>query len=315
MDIFNKIILGGNIFGAFMTENETFNFLDKSNEMGIRSIDTSDTYSEGYSEAIIGNYLNTQNREKWYIATKCGLISHGIKEGCNKPDILTNKLEKSLKRLRTSYIDLYQLHHYDPITPFDEIKDVVNKNKKQGFIKNFGLSNYSYKQMKFLFSSLNEDDDKLIHSIQCHLNVFKTDALDKLTPFCNNNNVKVIIYGVLARGILSGKYLNDISKTSRAFSSISIKNDLSNEVIACIEELNNFALKSSNSVIALSIYWSLKQSGIDNVIVGIRGIKQLLNLKELLEVEPTNNIINDFENIVSKYEFNSSETFGAFVNL
>ena len=192
--------LGGHGWGVTQDDN-LVRAVQEGFEEGINFFDTADTYGLGKSEEILGRALEGK-REKVVIASKFGVrVQNGKTFYDNSPEWIQTAVENSLKRLRTDYIDLYQIHYRDEKTPLCVVVDKLEELRKKGYIKYFGLSNIHEKDMEELhtykgkFVSFQDE-----YSLACRKNEgdinFFSDKLE-LTP-CT--------WGSLGQGILTGKY-------------------------------------------------------------------------------------------------------------
>ncbi len=264
--------LGGNIFGAFTDKKQTLEIINHSLDNGIFAIDTANVYSDGLSEEYIG-YAIKDKREHFFIATKNGLKSHEKSTCLNTAKNLFFNIEQSLKRLKTDFIDLYQLHHFDPIIQLSETIDALEKAKQQGKIRYWGISNFNFNQI----DELSKFHKTLPLTHQIKFNLFYDKIYSNLNDKSQKMNCKFIFYSVLGRGILTGKYLSGINH-GRAINSQSIKNDLRPEIQNRVAYLNNlcneFHIDLTSAVIAFTKLIP-NQFGF---IVGVRNLKQLKSL-------------------------------------
>ena len=192
-----------------VNKKEALETVEKSIENGINFFDTAPVYGFGKSEELLGMLLSSV-RKKVIIATKCGLkwddrgrVFHDLTR-----DAVLRDIESSLARLKTDYIDLYQIHWPDKKTELNETLDTLNELKKDGVIRFIGLSNFNIELLE------KATDLVEITSLQSLYNMFQRDAERDLLPFCKKNGVGFICYSPLAQGILSGK-INDDFKLGR----------------------------------------------------------------------------------------------------
>ena len=176
----------------------------KAFELGINFFDTAPIYGKGKSEQLIGTLLSDV-RKKIIIATKCGLrwddtgkVHHDLTK-----DGIRRDLESSLERLKTNYIDLYQVHWPDPNTPLEETFSTLLELKKQGIIKNIGVCNFDSLLLDKVLSLAG------IVSIQSLYNIIQKNAEYDLFPAVNKNELGFIAYSALAQGLLSGQIGRD----------------------------------------------------------------------------------------------------------
>tara|TARA_B110000483_G_scaffold228378_1_gene291135 strand:+ start:202 stop:1107 length:906 start_codon:yes stop_codon:yes gene_type:complete len=280
-----KVMLGGNLFFYAINKKKLNDLLDFSIDHGINSIDTADIYSNGKSEKMIGSLLK-KKRNKWFISTKLGQNSSDKREHQNSKKNIISKVDKSLKRLKTDYIDLYQLHHYDPITPSFEIIETLNILKKEGKILNYGLSNYGPIELKKILGKKNSN----IYSNQIHSNILKNN-IDKYKFFFDK--LKFISFGTLGRGLISDKFLNKNYKSFRFKKSNSIKNDLTKNLILKLHIIDDFC-KNYNGwdIQKFALHYMLNNKRVFKVILGVRNINQLKEFLIKIKKIPNKDLIN-----------------------
>lgn len=189
------------------------NYIDICKNFDVKFIDTSPVYGNGKSEKYIGKFLKS-SRKNFFIATKI------MPEMCWKNKVRVSVIN-SLKRLKTNYIDLLQIHWPNEMIPFEEtINEMINL-KKEGLIKNIGLCNFSYEQLRGIY---NKFGPNTISSIQIEYNLFERSAEKKLIPFCMNKNILIIAYsplaqGKIANGIKQLKLIDQLAKKYNCTSS------------------------------------------------------------------------------------------------
>ncbi len=311
----SRLTLGGNIFGAFCDTKESIKIIDNAGNLGINAIDTANVYSNGDSETIIGTALQ-HKRNKWIIATKVGVPSREVPNGIGEKKYILKCIEGSLRRLQTDYIDLYQMHHYDPSTPIKETLFTLEQLKKQGKIRHYGVTNYNQSQLKSILDQNLRQSIKLT-SLQTHFNILKRDAETYLFPLCQKHNIGILTYGALARGVLSQKYNKnkDLPVRSRAKKSASVKNDLSPHVLKTIEKLDLYAKKFNKSVSDLALAWTLAHSQVSSVIIGVRNISQLKSNVEATDWHLSKKHLIEIGQLIGDLDQFNSLSLGSFIKL
>ena len=284
----SSISIGGNIFGYSCGYDEAEKILSFAIDHGINFIDTADVYSNGESEKIIGEAIK-KNRYKWVIASKIGVTSEHDGLGILKPNIIIEKLHKTLKRLNTDFIDLYQIHKFDNSGIIEEVIDCLDGLIKKGLIKSYGVSNFSINNLH----QYNEIENK-ISTHQLFYNFLKRDIYKKVIK--ENFNHKHILYGVLGRGILTSKYFNkSYLKNNRASKSINVRSDLKQDVI---EKLKAFDLKlkdSNTNLLEYSLVEALSGKDVVSCVVGMRNIKQVKEIINLFRKKIPIKILKKYE--------------------
>ncbi len=219
------LMFGGNVFGWTADEATSFKLLDGFVAAGLNAIDTADVYSKwvaghkgGESEAIIGKWLKARGgRDKVVIATKVGMEMPGVGQGLRKAYIL-QRVEDSLKRLQTDYIDLYQSHTDDKDAPLEETLSAYQQLIKQGKVRAIGASNYNGAR---LAEALGVSAAKALpryETLQPHYNLYERAEYERdLEPLVLKEGIGVIPYYSLASGFLTGKYRSeaDFKKSPR----------------------------------------------------------------------------------------------------
>ncbi|OQY09904.1 MAG: hypothetical protein B6I28_02090 [Fusobacteriia bacterium 4572_132] len=183
-----------------INKKEALETLELAYEKGINFFDTAPIYGKGKSEEKLGEIFKGV-RNKIVLATKCGLLwneNGNVRKELTR-DAIMYDIENSLKRLQTDYIDLYQIHWPDNKTPLKETFDTFNQLKKDGIIRNIGVSNFDVNLLQKA-TKISE-----IVSVQNQYNMIQTEAEQDVLPFCKENGISFIPYSPLAQGMLSGK--------------------------------------------------------------------------------------------------------------
>jgi len=206
--------LGGNVFGWTADEATSFKLLDAFVDAGLNLIDTADVYSKwipghvgGESETIIGNWLAKRGgRDKVVIATKLGVEMAPGEQGLSRAYIL-RAVERSLSRLKTDYIDLYQAHRDDADTPIEETLSAFGELIKAGKVRAIGASNFKADRLAEALAVSKEKNLPRYESLQPWYNLYdRFDFEGDLANLCKRENIGVIPYFGLASGFLTGKY-------------------------------------------------------------------------------------------------------------
>ena len=270
------IALGGNVFGHFCGPRETETILAMARDLGVNLVDTSDSYSDGRSEEVIGDGLGGA-RASWVIATKVGVHTGESAAGIGRKETIFERVDGSLRRLRTDYIDLYQMHHFDPITPLEETLGALSDLVAIGKIRYGGASNYTVAQLDRACDISRRLGIPPLAGTQNHYNLLKQQARSEVFPVCREMGIGVLVYGALARGVLGGKYTLGSSAPagSRASVSVSVQDDLTEPVLRTVSNLSKFADARGQSVGNLALAWVLASPEVSSAIVGVRDSRQL----------------------------------------
>ena len=279
------LAFGGNIFGWTVDEAQSFRLLDAFTDAGFNMIDTADSYSKwvpgnsgGESETIIGNWLKRSNkRKKVIIATKVGSELGPGEKGLSKSYILA-AVEKSLQRLQTDYIDLYQSHFDDPETPIEETLEAYAQLIKQGKAKAIGASNYTAERLSQALEISKQPGYPGYQSLQTLYNLYdRSDYETNLEPLCRKNGLGVLTYFSLASGFLTGKYrsADDLEGSARAEMVRKYVNERGFRILRTLDQLAK-QLNSKPASIALA--WLIARPGITAPIASATSLEQLNDL-------------------------------------
>ncbi|MBE8722530.1 aldo/keto reductase [Sphingobacterium pedocola] len=270
------IIFGGNVFGWTLDEKQAFDILDEFVDLGFNGIDTANQYSYwvpgnlgGESETIIGNWLSSRgNRDKIIVMTKVGGTSSDIPEPINTKEHIFQQVERSLRRLKTDYVDLYQTHFDSEKTPVEETLRAYEDLIKVGKVRSIGASNVSPQRLK---ESLYVSEGLKIaryQSLQPLYNLFDREKFEQnYQQIAQNFELSVIPYYSLASGFLTGKYQteNDFTKSDRGEG---VKQKYwSERGERIIKALAHVAAENNTSPAAIALAWLLAQSTVTAPIV------------------------------------------------
>lgn len=281
----SRLCFGGCPMGGYgwgkVSEEELIKAVQCAVDEGINFFDNADTYGLGKSEETLARALG-DSRNKVVIGTKFGVrVENGKTFYDNSPEWIEQALTASLKRLKTDYIDLYQVHYRDGKTPISEVVGTLEKMREKGYIRYYGLSNIhqedleELKEFKGKFVSFQDE-----YSLACRKNEMDMVNLSKelrLTP---------VTWGSLGQGILTGKYDKDTKfgaddRRSRDIY-VNFHGDKLMKNLEIVEVLKEIAKEEGKPVSAVAIRWILDYLKDSAVIVGIKNEKQLHGNMEAL---------------------------------
>ncbi|RJQ07250.1 MAG: aldo/keto reductase [Dehalococcoidia bacterium] len=209
----SRLCLGTMTFGLQCDEATSFGILDRAATGGITFLDTADVYplgggtsTAGRTEEILGKWLEGK-RHEFILATKCnGQMGPRRWEGGNSRKHILDAIDASLKRLRTDYIDLYQLHGYDPHTPMDETVRALEDVVRSGRVRYIGVSNWLAFRLARAIGKQEAAGYVRFDSVQPRYNLLFREFERELFPLCEEEGIGVIPYNPLAGGLLTGKH-------------------------------------------------------------------------------------------------------------
>jgi aryl-alcohol dehydrogenase-like predicted oxidoreductase len=270
--------IGGWMWGG-TDEAESIATIRAAVEHGINVIDTAPAYGFGRSEEIVGKAIaEGQLRSRVLVATKTGLEWDGgrVSRNASRARIL-QEIDDSLRRLRTDYIDIYQVHWPDPLVTIEETAEAMHTLFEQGKIRAIGVSNFSVAQME-RFRRVAP-----LHVLQPPYNLFERGIEADVLPYCLKHKIATFGYGALCRGLLSGRMRADSKFTGDDLRRADPKFQQPRfaQYIAAVERLDRFAQQSfGKRVIHLAIRWMLDQ-GITTALWGARHPGQLQPVDEV----------------------------------
>lgn len=245
---------------------------------GVNFIDTANIYSEVLSEVMIGKAIKNLsiNRDDLVLATKVrGSMGEGENDrGLSKKHII-QQVEASLKRLGTDYIDLYQIHTSDPLTPIEETIKTLDDLVRSGKIRYFGTSIMSAWQfMKGLSYSQYNHLDKFA-SLQANYSLDVRDSEREIVPMLQDQKIGMMVWSPLSGGLLTGKYKRDGQKEEGRLNNFPFPPFHENRAYNILDVLAPMAEKKSISISQLALAWLLHQEVVSSVIIGATKIHQI----------------------------------------
>lgn len=261
---------GSKIWGYSKTynENDLIEAFNKALELGLNFFDTAEIYGNGESERILGKCLKSVKREEVVIATKFSptrVTENGVRKA----------LENSLKRLGTSYIDLYQVHWPNPLIPIPKTMKILEKLWSEGKILSIGVSNFNLKQLIKARESLSKTD---IVSNQVEYNMLKRNIEKSMIEYCLREKVTIIAYSPLAQGALTGKYTRTnkprdlVRKSNPYFTSRKLET-----IKPLLETLKEIAEKRGKTITQIVLNWILRWEN----TVPIPGVKRVEHVLDI----------------------------------
>jgi len=286
------LAFGGNVFGWTVDEALSFSLLDAFTAEGFNLIDTADSYSKwvpgnrgGESETIIGKWLRRSGkRKKVILATKVGSEMGAGEKGLSKSYIL-RAVERSLQRLQTDYIDLYQSHFDDPDTPFEETLEAYAQLIKQGKVRAIGASNYTAGRLAQALDIGNQPGYPGYQSLQTLYNLHdRADYEANLEPLCKERGLGVLTYFSLASGFLTGKYRSEDSLARRARGEM-VRKYVNERGFRILKALDQVAKQSNTKPATVALAWLITRPGITAPIASATSLEQLNDLIDATRLE------------------------------
>ncbi|WP_408869938.1 aldo/keto reductase [Formicincola oecophyllae] len=298
-----RIALGTWAIGGWMwggpDDANAIKTIHKAVEEGINLIDTAPVYGFGHSEKVVGEAVaQLPASQKPYIATKLGLNWNEDHKPFrdSRPQRIRQEVEDSLKRLRVEVLDLVQVHWPDAKTPIAETASALNDLRKEGKIRALGVSNYSTAQMDEFRK------EAPLSTSQDPFNIFETAIEKTVIPYAEKNDMDVLAYGPLCRGLLTGKITadttfpeGDLRRMDPKFQPENLRN-----YVNAVKALEALAASQGKTVLSLAIRWVLDQ-GPTIALWGARKPAQVEGVKDALGWTLSPEIAREVSSIVTKY--------------
>jgi len=295
--------LGTNAFGKRADEEASVRVLDFAIGNGINFIDTANIYAGTESERIIGKAL-AGRRHEVILATKAGLPKgKGPYDKGSSRHHLMQELEGSLKRLQTDYVDLYQIHTFDPETPLEETLRTLDDMVRSGKVRYIGASNYAaWEMMKALGISEKLGLHRYVSNQVCYSLADRTPERE-LVPLCEDQGVGIIPYYPLAGGILTGKYTSAeaVPAGSRAETDPNFTRFLQDDRLELGREVARLAAELGCTPGALSLAWLMHQPVVSSVIVGATRGEQMSDNLASVELSLSADVLDKLDQLTDKY--------------
>ncbi|ETZ22677.1 hypothetical protein N824_22655 [Pedobacter sp. V48] len=278
-------------------KQDSIDAVHASLDHGVTSLDTAPFYGFGLSEELIGQAIKGKDRSKIQLLSKFGLVWDGSNNGkgefffdandngktipvykyAAKANII-KEVEESLKRLGTDYLDLLQLHWPDATTPISETMEALELLIQQGKISAAGVSNYSLEQLKEAKESTHLASNQLSYSM---LN----RAIEKdVIPYTIANNIGIIAYSPLERGLLTGKYFKDATLKSDDHRNGYFGQFDRENVKSFLNAIEPLAISKNASLSQLVLRWTTLQPGITIVLAGARNANQAVDNAKAINI-------------------------------
>ncbi len=254
-------------------DRESIAAIHQALDSGINLIDTAPIYGLGHSETVVGKAI-TGRRDEVVLATKCGLLFPQSKDQLPPRNLsresVVRECEQSLRRLQTDYIDLYQCHWPDPETDIRETMEALVELLRVGKIRAIGVSNFSCQQISVA------REYGPVHCLQPPFSMLHYRAAEDLLPYCLDNEIAVVPYSPLAKGLLTGKFkAEDTFEDVRAHDP-EFLGDRFLRNLKLVATLKDIAVRYDKTVAQLVINWTASFPGVTSPIIGAKRPSQVI---------------------------------------
>ncbi|WP_294330847.1 aldo/keto reductase [uncultured Chryseobacterium sp.] len=304
---------GGWMWGS-TDRNDAVEAIRASYDAGVTSIDTAPIYGQGTSEEIVGEAIKGISRDKVQILTKFGMrwdlakgdfAMHSKNNDGQDIDVykyagrdsIIYECEQSLKRLRTDYIDLYQIHWPDSTTPIDETFEAVSRLIEQGKVRFAGVCNYNSQQMEEAEKTLE------IVSNQIPFSMVNRGIEEETVPYCIENNKSILAYSPLERGLLTGKIAPGykFQEGDHRASHKHFQPDFIEKTNALLNKVKPVAEQHHVSLGQLVLRWTIERPGITVALAGARNAEQAVQNAGAADIHLTAEEISTINDLVNQF--------------
>lgn len=309
---YGAFAIGGNMWGG-NEKKDSIESVQASIDHGITTLDTAPFYGFGLSEEMIGEAIRGYDRTKIQLLTKFGLIWDESNQGrgefffdaeesgkkipvykyASKASVI-NEVENSLKRLRTDYIDLLQIHWPDHTTAIAETMEALHLLLQQGKIRAAGVSNYTVEQVIEARQHLN------IASNQAGYSMLNKNIEKDLVPYAKENELGIIVYSPMERGLLTGKYFHEGKLKENDHRKGYFQQFDLDKVKAFLDSISPIAINKGVTLSQLVLRWTSLQPAITVVLAGARNASQAIENAQAIDITLTADEISYIDQALAK---------------
>ncbi|MFC2684212.1 MAG: aldo/keto reductase [Limosilactobacillus oris] len=305
----NPLGLGTNAVGGYnlfpgLDDGAGRKLVDAAIANGINLLDTAYVYGLGHSEQLVGQVVKEHRREELVIATKGAHdFSTGREVIRNDPDFITQQVDQSLKRLGVDYIDIYYLHFPDHDTPKAEAVGALQRLREAGKIRAIGISNFNLDQIKEAnadgYVDIVEDEFSLLH--QDHLT-------EGMLDYLRDHQISFVPYFPLASGLLTGKYVQDVSFPADDIRSqiADFKQPRYGKILAAVDQVRPIADRHGATVAQTILAWYLQNPLITAVIPGAKRADQVISNAQAMNIQLTTEEYQTIETAFTDFKASKS---------
>jgi len=258
-------------FWGEQSKTEILAAMNTAFDAGINFFDTADAYGDGYAETVVGEFLTGKPRDAIVICTK--IFNHFNPDGSRYPDLspthIKQRCDLQLQRMGIETIDLYLLHMFDPLTPMAEVAETMDLLKKQGKIRNYGVSNHTAEQFRA------QRHFGAYDVVQPRYSLVDAEIESDLLPYCEAEGIGVMIYSPMHKGLLTGKYTGNETFADFRKNHPDFQGQRFQAIATAVRSLEPLAIKCQLSVYQLVLATTLMHPGIDVAVVGIKNSSQI----------------------------------------
>lgn len=260
-------------YGASVDDGRAEKCVKAALDAGVIFFDTADIYNKGEAEKVLGKILSGEKRSDLVIATKAfwPMSDNPNDRGLSRKHLFES-IHKSLKRLRTDYVDLYQCHRFDPDVPVAETVRAMDDLVRQGRTLHWGVSCWDDKQIAEALRIADETGAARPISNQPPYNLLERGIEPAVLPLCDREGLGQVVFSPLAEGLLTGKYrggeVPDDSRAAHPRYGQFLRPAMTEANLATVERLAAVADEAGMKLPVMALAWALRNPGVASVIIG-----------------------------------------------
>lgn len=301
--------------GSWMTDVSDANAIavaresvKKAYDLGINFFDCADGYSWGAAERFLGDALSDYERSSYVLSSKVFFpTGKGVNDrGLSRKHIFEN-VDKSLKNLKTDYLDLYFCHRYDPETPVEETMEALSDLVKMGKVLYYGVSEWMPSQVMEALTVIKENHLRPLSVIQPQYNMMDRFIEDEMMDICDKNGIGIVAFSPLAQGLLTGKYKKGapLPEGSRATHQADkqINRLLTDENLDKVEAMTKIADRLGITMAQLALAWALRKPQMSSLIIGATKPDQAVSNASASGIVLPEDVLDEIEKILDYKPF------------
>jgi aryl-alcohol dehydrogenase-like predicted oxidoreductase len=281
-----------------LPQHDVDTLVGDSIDAGINFFDTANVYSAGESETMLGKALGSKRKDIVVASKVFGRMGKGPNDvGLSRLHIM-HEAEASLQRMNTDYIDLYQIHGFDPVTPFEETLSALTDLVRQGKVRYIGCSNLAAWQiMKALGISAMRHLEKFV-TLQAYYSLAGRELEREIVPLLLDQKLGLLVWSPLAGGLLSGKFTrggpvdNDARRTKFTFPPVDQE-----KAYDMVDVMRTVGERHNATVAQVALAWLLHQPSVSSVIIGAKNTKQLKDNLGSVDVKLTSEDLKQLDQV------------------
>ncbi len=301
--------------GSWMTDVSDSNACDvaresvkKAYDLGVNFFDCADGYSWGAAERFLGDALSDYERSSYVLSSKVFFpTGKGVNDrGLSRKHIFEN-VDKSLKNLKTDYLDMYFCHRYDPETPVEETLEAMSDLVRMGKVLYYGVSEWMPSQVMEALAVIKENHLRPLSVIQPQYHMMDRFIEDEMMDICDKNGIGIVAFSPLAQGLLTGKYKKGapLPEGSRATHQADkqINRLLTDENLDKVEKLSAIADRMGITMAQLALAWALRKPQMSSLIIGATKPEQAVSNAAASGIVLPEDVLAEIEEILDYKPF------------